>query len=109
MVKKLSIFIASSIELTAMYFISWALYDGNNFSMNTEILFSALTSIVAFTIFVLLFRFVKNHILTLKDIVKYLNKVIISDIPEWVDDKKGYQEKLMWPVLKNVRDAFRGR
>lgn len=104
MVKKLSIFIASGIELTAIYFISWALYDGNNFSMKIEILFSALTSIVAFSIFVALYKFITTSNNKYVAKIRMLVDVMILKAPNYVKDKEEWSQDVVEPTLDRLNE-----
>lgn len=54
--------------------------------------------------------FMRNYVSrteTYKSIIRMLNGVLIKDVKPYVKDEIEYEEELMWPTLKNVRDAIK--
>ncbi|WP_394749581.1 hypothetical protein [Spongiimicrobium salis] len=49
-------------------------------------------------------RYLSNRSNRFKSIIRFLNGVLITDVPPLVKDEKEYQEQVMWPTLKKVRD-----
>lgn len=101
-------FISLSIALS-IYHITWVFWILPDFPLKTyRWLFLAACVLIGYGCFNYL-EWRRTTINKLKDIIKYLNHVIIKGVLPYVNDKKRYQDDIIWNTLKKVRDGYRSK
>ena len=103
-IKKYTKYIANIVLATALYFIAWIFYDNFNFSLHTEILFSAATSLMAIYIS---YKFITpnlHYIDSLLSKIRDLVDVIILKAPEHVKDINVWTYEIVEPTLDKLNE-----
>lgn len=103
-IKKYTKYVANLIIIVALYFVCWILYDGNNFSLHTEMLFSAATAVMAFYIVSKLKSPTLDYIGSLLQKIRDLADVVILKAPHHVKDKKVWHYEVVEPTLDKLNE-----
>jgi len=92
------------VIITALYFICWAFYNGNNFHRYTEMFFAAITSLAAYIIGKRTFNFLTNYISSLIAKISQLVDVIVLKAPKHVKDVDVWDANIVEPTLDKLNE-----
>ena len=103
-IKRYTSKMANLILITALYFISWIFYDGSNFSLITEMIFSLATSLTAFYLMSRLSHPILEYLRKLLTNIKMLVDVLIIKAPSHVKDQSLWEEEIVEPTLDKLNE-----
>ena len=95
------------------FFMSWILFDDTGITNSLELVFAGVSGLLTGHIAISMYRYMIKYMEGLKFSIRELIHVMVTIVPTYfgieVNDIEvnDYEEVVVWPTLKNVRDAVK--